>query len=740
MTKLNKMDERLLEQATKETKLWREIFKLRQNYQFERSEFSRVNSELKKEIRRLNTKELNKKIGNIEHSYGINESVNMYTANSQYEANEKNSETVVYAQHQDNVSEISILESLPNMKHKRRPSSVSSAERVINARRANQNFRDYSPNWDVVSYLEESNISRPYLDDAIQDNPYLNDFQPEKDIVNFSNNMKEISTSYLEDDLEEEHTAKTHRESRNNSKVRQRTDHYYKPSQIWKSSLSTQNLSTIKPSQAKESKISKSKSIKRILPKNTDTLSNVFSQTNLGDNFHINRSDYENGEKDLSVHDYLNQLDRKEKERHTDRYQYIKESSKNYGHKQVKDIIDSQTHNTFDNGEYHDGSFEHNFNIHNSRNSVKKDLNATFDDKLLIDCHFAQQRAFLYHQKNPNISGNKQRDSSAEYVEEHEDEIPHQDHDFDNIEEYDTTATTGQLKKIKSNNNLKSKFERCQKMDQIWYDTTKNYIQHSSREYQPTQRVNSKKKRHQAEPYEKEHPDLKIDSYPTFNKQDVEFLNNSKLPSKIFEKQLRTKSLENNGRNKRNRNRNGNYLQQIPKNRTRQNINDENYYNRKNEQYMTHQMISMHDQIDRESTEKRYKHKPNPQTTIYPTHCSSNYTTSPHLTQEKPKRSSNVAGKPFSRNNHRFDNQVDQGSFDENVPENIMNNRRQVNDKRYDSRNKQKHLQFQGELKQRENKHTSRRTQEADYHEEDDTFTYSIDPESMMASRLNSHN
>lgn len=70
----------------------------------------------------------------------------MRTTKSQLEINEKTSETVVYAQLQDSASETSMLESLTKFKHKRRPSSVTSAERIFRERMTKQHCRDYSPN------------------------------------------------------------------------------------------------------------------------------------------------------------------------------------------------------------------------------------------------------------------------------------------------------------------------------------------------------------------------------------------------------------------------------------------------------------------------------------------------------------------------------------------------------------------------------------------------------------------
>jgi polyhydroxyalkanoate synthesis regulator phasin len=188
-------------------------------------------SELKKQIRMLKNIEIDNKI-----SSSINDMTqhNLRATKSQLELNSKISETVLYAPQDDN----SIIEPLNKQYHKRRPSSLSSAERVFRAR-----YQDYSPKYDYPSNMDESYVSKGYGDDINQTH-CLDDFNPEREIDSFHNQreIKQLSMSYLEEDYEDhEYISKTQRDSRTNSR-QPKKEMPYKPSPIAIATISSKNF------------------------------------------------------------------------------------------------------------------------------------------------------------------------------------------------------------------------------------------------------------------------------------------------------------------------------------------------------------------------------------------------------------------------------------------------------------------------------------------------------------------
>lgn len=246
-------------------------------FQIKISENETKIGELKKVIRELTIPNIDRQLGNIEAS--VDHSIALRVNKSQVGLTEKNSETVLYGGI-DGVSDNSFLEPVYKAKHKRRPSSLSSAERVYKSK-LGLPLRDNSPNNADVTYLDESYISRTILHEV--DQSYcLEEYQPEREINSYSNNAGKckISTSYLEEDYEDEYVPKTHRDSNNHS--RSKHTHEYRPSPVPKTQSST-TLS--RPSQ--KPSIQKAKSSKRINPKNADTLTNVLSPSELGVSFKV---------------------------------------------------------------------------------------------------------------------------------------------------------------------------------------------------------------------------------------------------------------------------------------------------------------------------------------------------------------------------------------------------------------------------------------------------------------------
>lgn len=777
--KVKILEENISKQKDKEEKLKSTILHKKSEMATKNSELSRQNNELKKEIRRLHEKEIDKTINTVHNqSYNVNESINMRVTKSQLNLNDKTSETVLYGANQDNISENSILESLNKYKHKRRPSSVSSAERVLKNRQSNAQYRDCSPNYETVSYLEDSYISKSYINENLVGKNAYEDFQPEKDITNFTSNVKEakqISTSYLDDDYEEEQVPRTHRESRNSSRYQKHRDHSYKPSPVARGSSSTQNLIGNRNGKiSQNTQMHTYNSNKRIIPKNTDTLENVLSPDNFANQFRTNDlGDHrtydlnDHVENDIVPPEYFDQLETTEprvadpnRQRHIDSYSKSRKTmpvaqKPTRGRRDFKDIIDSQTHNTFDNGEYQEDGFALKLNYRNRNDNVVRDLNNTYDDKRIKDTHDSRGKSKetnrhnrkMYEQEYPS------RESIDQYAEDSDVGDKVQDYSINQLEQYDDNVRYQNLKKAKSRNNLKTNFDRCQKFDQFSYNEARNAnTQQSFREYQPKQTNSSKNRKHQADHHPKIARKGDIESYPTFN-DETSFLNETEIPSKAVEKQLRTKSMENNRRIKRSRM--GNYLCQVPKNHTNRPVNDVSPNHTRDEQYMTHQMISVHDQIENDHSENQYKHtqKKVARNIEYKRVNESvaeteKYMTSPHIVHHKePDSSQNRYGKSSSRNKiPKRVKKPSQGSFQENVPENVMRNKQNhTNDQYSNSRNSKKHMDLLNVLKEREAvqaKHNSGRgiNDGNDYNDVDDTFTYSMEPESMLNSNILGHN
>lgn len=204
------------------------------------------------------------------------------------------------------------------------------------------------------------------------------------------------------------------------------------------------------------------------------------------------------------------------------------------------------------------------------------------------------------------------------------------------------------------------------------------------------------------------------------------------LPKQLKNK-LRHKSLENNRKCKRSRM--ANYLQQVPQNSSHRNIYDSSPNQIKDNQYKTleageidGQMEQDYNPYHRNTHKNMYKNN-----TEYSGKEIDRYTTSPNIPQSlKTVSSQKRLGKSSARKNfHRKAHRPSQASFQENIPENVMKNRKNNGNSQSNSRVSKKQNNLNRALKEQSNHH-----QETEGDNVDDTFTYSMDPDSNFNSRI----
>lgn len=436
---------------------------------------SRQISELKKEIRKLRTIELEKNISLYKNQgYNVDQSISLKVAKSHLNLNEKNSETVLYVPQQD-TTDSSILESLNKQRHKRRPSSVSSVGRIDKTNHIDYNTRNHSPKYDDNSYMGESYISKTFVNDVTQNDIYFQDDHPEKDIeehISQSNEMRKITMSYLEEDYEEEHMPKTHRESRNSSRQHYKPEKAYKPSPITRSSVSTQNLISRKFTENQDPNPSNIR--------NEDTLSNVMSPTDLG--YKFNFGDIRESKNEMAAEHHKKAKRPKEAEHKSRKIR-----------NDITDVIDSQTHNTFDNGGYEDESFAMNFYSKKRRDNTVNNLNQTYGETH-TNKTLRVSKDNVYKRNDQRSKGQdyKSKERTIDYSDNQDADYSTKEHTLQDFDSYNIHTGRSQLKKIKSKNSLKPNFDRCQKIKASNYPDNSTYnTQHSFREYQPKQKENS---------------------------------------------------------------------------------------------------------------------------------------------------------------------------------------------------------------------------------------------------------
>lgn len=196
------------------------------------------------------------------------------------------------------------------------------------------------------------------------------------------------------------------------------------------------------------------------------------------------------------------------------------------------------------------------------------------------------------------------------------------------------------------------------------------------------------------------------------------------------------------------------YLYQVPKNHSKRNIYEISPNERRDNQYMTHQMIAMHDQIEEDyhttnlrSRENLGKIQKVNQRENYNTSGVENYGSSPNLPKSmKPSSSQRKVGKSTSRSKPQpKPKKVNHCVMEENIPENMlrnMNGQSYKPAKEVGARNSKKHMELLNILKEREvyqskgNMNRGPQEHMHDYNDVDDTFTYSMEPESMMNSKV----
>lgn len=331
----------------------------------------------------------------------------------------------------------------------------------------------------------------------------------------------------------------------------------------------------------------------------------------------------------------------------------------------IKDIIDSQTHNTFDANDYDEDSFAFRYAGKRKDNTLTE-LNHTYGDIQSTESQKAtksKQPTSVTTHKSIN-DGYQSKERTIEYADQSDEDTHYQTH-------------SSKLKKIKSKGNLKSKFDLCQRFKATDYTDEPTYsTQQSFRDYQPTQKGSRQLSRRRAQVEDQEryqHSPAELDKYPTFNNEDSLYnLSDSEFPSKIVEKQLRTKSLENQSRVKRSRM--GNYLQQVPKNSHNKEVSP---YHRKQEQYMTHQMISVHDKIDSEyKTKGIYEDYSPTRNASIERRPNGNRGDSngPSLNIPQKMKNGQKSKKSLAQTKMRHKAKNSEISYEENVPENVMKN------------------------------------------------------------------
>jgi hypothetical protein len=591
----------------------------------------------------------------------------------------------------------------------------------------------------------------------------LDDFQPEREIDSFHNKreVKQMSMSYLEEDYDDqEQVSKTHRDSRNSSR-HQKKERVYRPSPIT-ATISTKNLRNNQQFNegANPGQVVKANNLKKI-SQNKQSKSDVLSPSNFSTNYKTS------GYKDRFVDDFdpntteyienLETADPKQNEitEYIEKTQYHckkKKMQNKQGYRRPKrdavlDIIDSQTHNTFDNGGYEEDGFAQRLGARDNKDFTLTDLNHTYGDTKILDHRrIARTSKDPYKRskgRKPQGESYRSKERTLEYENGDNDEYADNRHSSVDDGDYSSHLEQNQLRKIKSKNNLKGNFDRCHNLQAADYADESTYASHKNlREYQPKQKITgSSKNRNQPSPLPSENQ--------TFKRKGVDkgyFLNETEIPSKLVEKQLRHKSVEHHRKIKRSRM--GNQLYQAPKNYSNRHTYEVSPTNAKENQYMTHKMDTMHEQMEIDFNEnrdmeddRRYMEQNKIEKSVIE---ADNYLTSPHVPLSfKPNNDRKRAGKSSSRSNTYFKSKKPSYSeFQENVPENVMKNMSRNRDPGVSSRTSKKHNDLVSALKERElyktRQNPSQRMHEPE-NDVDDTFSYSMEPESVFNSRL-AHN
>ncbi|CAI2371943.1 unnamed protein product [Moneuplotes crassus] len=752
--KNSSMKETLEKQKVEMEKNKAKMTALQYNYQTKLSKKERELKELQQQRRVEESIKQERTINDIQKSgYGINASIHLRTTKSQLDLNDKTSETVLYGQY-DDTTDNSIIETL-NKKHKRRPSSLSSAERVVRTKN-----NDYNKKYDYQNNLEESYGSQNYMNtspDIVYD-----DKNNDKDGFDYNeeNEARQLSMSYLEDDYDNS-VPKTHRDERNTSRPQQREDFNsvsffslkvkkthqkentcYKISPMVKNTSSTKNLKSGQiyddccPTAAGSAV--KSKSIKKLGAHKSERVIDDFSPQNTG-NYQYNyaseyTADMRFAKADEYEYDTLDATAEKIKDLSYDhdfnrnkKSKYPKYSKLNRD--DVMNTIDSRCHNTFDTREIEDDR-ENGYNLDQRKDGGFSDFNNTLGDPYEAENKYKRQSNEKYSKEMIRRSHNRSKERNQDYDPYEEDN--ERSYSPNNYENYGQAYG-------KSRNPQKANFEKCQKLKTSDYSTQNMYTEQKSyREYR--QEKNPKRESRLRRPDMNEHKVnqssiSKRDNYYPAEQEDNLFLNDEELPSKSIEKKLRYKSLENNRKSKRSRM--NNYLQNIPQNRNTYDISPKES---KKDQYRTHHVINIDDHMDQEYPS--YHRADNHQRVRkeYGDKSLERYTTSPHIPQV-PKEGKKRLQKSSSRNNiRRKPHRQQHESFQENVPENISKNRNTANNSTSRSNagfknevifDNKKYNEFKRVLKDQIG-----RSNEMENSKVDDTFTYSIDPESMFNSRV----
>ena len=518
---------------TKLEKLGNKMTEIQYEHQTKISKKERQIKELQQRIRVEESLKQEKTIYEIQKSgMSINQSIHLRTTKSQLELNGKTSETVLYGNY-DETADDTILESL-NKRHKRRPSSLSSAERVVRSK-----LCDYNMKYDYPNNIDESYLSQNYMAEG-QGNEFEG-YQLDKEEGEFDGEkeIREISMSYLEEDYEEA-APRTQRDGRNTSRPHQK-ENSYKRSPISKNTSSAQNFKShqkyddISPNRV--GKVMKSRSIKKIPLQKPERMTDTPNET-----MHTKYNYAEDYTEDYQTKHQQNLKDQKYyNNREISNYdQEFSTNEKKVNYSKVKrdnilNMIDSQCHNTFDNRENEEGTFGH----RHKKDFAIADLNHTVGDSNIIQPHLnpSQDRS----KRNLNTRGDEYR--SKERTPEYEkyeiyNDNPERSYSPINITSYSTH--NNKLRKHKSKNSFKPDFEKCQKLKTSEYTDENMYTTHKSfREYQPKQkgRQDYRQGRGDGNEYNKTQTSpSRPDGYYDQLESDKDYLLHEELPSKTIEK------------------------------------------------------------------------------------------------------------------------------------------------------------------------------------------------------------
>lgn len=216
--------------------------------------------------------------------------------------------------------------------------------------------------------------------------------------------------------------------------------------------------------------------------RNEDTLTNVMSPTDFGHKFNFG-----NNTRDSRNNEVPSEYSKKVKNPKEAEYKPRKIR------KDITDIIDSQTHNTFDNGGYDDDSFAMNFYSKKRRETTGNELNQTYGETHTQKALRASKDN-VYKRKEQRLKEQEYRskERTIDYSENHDTDFSTKEHTLQDIDTYNIHTGRPQLKKIKSKGSLRPNFDRCQKIRANNYNDNTTYnTQHSFREYQAKQKENS---------------------------------------------------------------------------------------------------------------------------------------------------------------------------------------------------------------------------------------------------------